>query len=105
MDDFIIWSWMLEERIVHVTTTGWVNSHEVTSSLILKHCLFQVFFVLQIGRLFHWLEERGVFDWVVLYKSLDVLLKLVAGLTAVDLLTTHHAVWRNSCSLNAITEV
>jgi hypothetical protein len=78
VDDLIVGSWVLEERIVHVTTTGWVNSDEVTSSLILKHSLLKVFFVLQIGCLFHRLEEWRVFDWVVLDKSLDVLLKLVA---------------------------
>jgi len=49
LNDFVIWSWMRKEWVVHFTTSSWIYSEIVTSPLIFQDGLFEVFFVLEVG--------------------------------------------------------
>ena len=92
VNDFVVGSRLLEEGIVHVATSGGVDSDEVASSLVLEDGLPDVLFVFEVGRFDQRLEEWRVFDWVVVDEPLDVVLHLDARLAAVDVLA-NHVVW------------
>ena len=77
---------MLEERIIHITVSGRVDSQHVTTTLVFQNRLPNVLFVFQIGSLLKRLEERRVLNWVIINKSLDVTLNLVTSLPAINLL-------------------
>ena len=57
MNHFVVWPRMLEEWIIHITSSCWIDPNEVASSLILQDCLLQILLVLQISRLFHGLKQ------------------------------------------------
>lgn len=104
VDNFIVRSGLLEERIVHVAASGGVDSDEVASSLVFQDRFSDVLLVLEIGRLDQRLEEGRVFDRVVVHKPFDEVLHLDARLATVDILADH-VVWRNPGSLDTVAKV
>jgi len=48
LDYFVVGSRMLEEWVIHITASSWVNSLEVSFSLILQNSLLQIFLIFQI---------------------------------------------------------
>lgn len=100
VDDFVVGSLVLEERIVHVTASAWVDSQHVAASLVLDDRLSDVLLVFEVGRLLERLEEGRVLDRVVVHKPFDVSLNLVTRLTTVDLLVVA-ATWSETRSLDA----
>ena len=73
IDDFVIRSWVLEERIVHVASSGWVDSQVVLSSLIFQDGFLDVFFIFQVCSLFQWLVEGRILLGVFTDKFIDLL--------------------------------
>ena len=57
IDNLVVRAGVLEEVVVHVAATCGVDSHEVTSPLVLLDGLSHVLFVLQVGRLLQWFEQ------------------------------------------------
>jgi hypothetical protein len=103
--DFVVWSWVFEEGIIHITTSSWIDSQEVSSSLVFNHCFSNVFLILKVGSLFHWLKQRCVLDWILLDKLVNILLQLMIALSAKDVLAAaHHSTWRYARSLNTIAK-
>lgn len=58
LNDLVIGSWVLEEWIIHLTSSCGVNSKEISSSLILENSFFQIFFVFEVRCFFKRLEQR-----------------------------------------------
>ena len=73
INDFVIRSWVLEERIVHVASSGWVDSQVVPSSLIFQDGFLDVFFIFQVCSLFQWLVEGRILLGVFTDKFIDLL--------------------------------
>ena len=86
LDDLIVGSLVLEERIVHVTASSRVDSQHVASPLVLEDSFTNVLLVLEVCRLLQWLEERRVLDGIVIDKPFNVRLDLVTRLTTINLL-------------------
>jgi hypothetical protein len=57
LDHFVVGPWMLEEWIVHLATSTWIDSDHVAFSAVFENRFANVFLVLQIGSLFHRFEE------------------------------------------------
>lgn len=57
LQDLVVWSNLLEKWIVHFTTSRWVNSDEIASSLVFKDSFANILFVSKIGRSFKWFEQ------------------------------------------------
>ena len=92
VNNFIVGSRLLEERVVHVTSSGWVDSDEVASSLVLEDRFPNIFFIFKVRCFDQRLKEWRVFNRVVVDEPLDEILHLDARLTTVDVLA-HHVVW------------
>ena len=58
LNDLVIGSWVLEEWIIHLTSSCGVNSKEISSSLIFENSFFQIFFVFEVRCFFKRLEQR-----------------------------------------------
>lgn len=104
LDHFVVRARVLEEGVVHLSPPRRVDPDKVASPLILKESLFNVFFVLQICRLFQRLHQGRVLHWVLAAESVDVVLEGQAVLTPVDVLA-RHAVWGDARALNAVAKV
>jgi hypothetical protein len=48
LNDLVIGSWVLEEWIIHLTSSCGVYSKEISSSLILENSFFQIFFIFEV---------------------------------------------------------
>ena len=57
IDNLVVRPGVLEEVVVHVASTCRIDSHEVTSPLVLLDGLSHVLFVLQVSGLLQWFEQ------------------------------------------------
>lgn len=53
LNHLVVWSWVLEEWIVHLTASSWVDSQKITPPIIFWDCLSNIVFVFQIGSFLH----------------------------------------------------
>ena len=86
VNDLVVRPRVLEEIVIHLAATSWIDSHEVASSLVLLDSLSNVLFVLKVGCFLKWFEEGGVLLRVFVAELLDIGLELVAATSTVDLL-------------------
>lgn len=108
IDDFVVGSLMLEEWIIHVTVASRVDPQHIAAALALYNGLTYVVLVFQVGGLLERVQERRVFDRVVIDEAIDGLLHLVARLSAVDIAAAKRgeaAVRRDACALDATAQV
>ena len=69
---------MLEEWIIHVTISSWIDSEHVATTLALNDRLTDVVFVLEVCCFFQRLKEWRELNWIVINESVNALLDLVA---------------------------
>ena len=97
LNHLIVGSLVLEEMIIHFTASPWVHPNHVPSPVILCNRFSDVFFVLEVGRFFHGLEEGRVLDRVLVHEPLYVALHLVTLLPRIDVMA--HPVRGNTRAL------
>lgn len=92
VNDFVIWSGMSKEVVIHFRSSSGIDSDELTSLLVFKNCLFDVLFVLKVGSLFHWLKKLRVFYGIFVDELFDVVLDLNTSVCAIYF-RVYHAIW------------
>ena len=59
---------------------SWIDSNEVSTSLVFSNCLTDVFLVSKLGSFFHWFNKQREVLWIIHGKFLNHLLQLLIGL-------------------------
>lgn len=83
----VVRPWLLEELIVHLTTSSWINPDEVTSARVLNGSLSYVILISQASRLLQRLQQARKLHWIIVNVLLDSSLKLSCWLSSENLRT------------------
>ena len=102
LQDLVVWSNLLEKWIVHFTTSRWVNSDEIASSLVFKDSFANILFVPKVGRSFKWFEQWRELNRIFIDESFDMIVHLLGALSS-EYLGAHH-ISIKTAALNSITK-
>jgi hypothetical protein len=85
LDYLVVWPLCLEKLIVHLTSSGWIDPDEVTSTLVFGCCLSYVLLIPQASRLLQRFEQARILYWVLVNMLVDGRLELSCRLASKNL--------------------